>query len=317
MPQRPRLVIYADKADVGTYAAVASRFPVEFRIETEATAFAEAAREADWICMARKYERSTVLGARRCRWLHVGGTGIDRLYPLEELDPTLVISNTPGLNPEMMADYVLCVMLMLAWDFPRIVRNQTERRWERWGVQRVQGQTLALIGLGDIGRPVAHRAAAHGMRVIGVKRTPEPVPEVERVFGPDELHLVLGQADFVVLAIPLTLETRGLLGAREFAAMKPTGFLINVSRGPVVQESQLIQALKEHRIAGAALDVFDQEPLPQNSELWSLKNVIVTPHISATSMDYRARSAEIFGANLERYLSGRPLLHVIDRTKGY
>jgi phosphoglycerate dehydrogenase-like enzyme len=267
--------------------------------------------------MGRKYERSMVLAAKRCKWLHVGGTGIDRLYPLEELDPAIVISNTPGLNAELMADYVICTMLMLIWDFPRILRNQAERKWERWPVRRPEEQTLALIGVGDIGRPVGRRAAALGMRVIGVKRSPEPVPGVEKVYGPSQLHQALGEADVVVVAVPLTRETRGMFGPREFAAMKRTAFLINVSRGRVIQESELIKALKEGCIAGAALDVFEKEPLPPESELWSLRNVIVTPHTSCWSTDFRARGAEFFAANLERYLQGKPLLHVIDREKGY
>jgi D-2-hydroxyacid dehydrogenase (NADP+) len=175
----------------------------------------------------------------------------------------------------------------------------------------------ALIGLGNIGRAVARKATAMGMRVIGVKRSPDSVPGVECVVGPDQLHEILGEADFVVLAMPLTGETWGMIGPREFLTMKETAYLINICRGAVIQEHALIEALKKRRIAGAALDVFENEPLPGDSELWGLENVIISPHISSWSRGYRARAAEVFCTNLERYLSHQPLLHVIDRSREY
>lgn len=318
MKERLKLVIYVEDVGVDAYEAIPSRFSqVDTRIETTDKEFAMAARDADIICMARKYSRSMVLGARRVKWLHVGGTGIDRLRPLSDLDPELIITNTPGLNAEMMADYVICVILMLTWDFPRLVRNQLERLWERWPVDRVKGKVLALIGVGNIGRFVASRATALGIRVIGVKHSPGPVPGVEQVVGLDQLHQILRVADFVVLAVPLTSETWGMIGPRELEAMKKSAYLINVCRGRVVQEHALITALQRGHIAGAALDVFENEPLPVDSELWKLKNVIISPHISSWSKDYRMRAAEIFCANLEKYLAGEPLLHVIDRSKEY
>jgi phosphoglycerate dehydrogenase-like enzyme len=318
MEGRPKLVVYAEGLEMDAYKAISSRFPqVDTRVETKAKEFVEAACEADIICMARKYERGTVLGAQRLRWLHVGGTGIDRLHPLSDLDPKLIITHTPGLNAQMMADYVICVILMLTWDFPRLMRNQLERKWEDWTVDRVEGKVLALIGVGNVGRSVAHRATALGMRVIGIKRLPEPVQHVERVAGLDQLHQTLSEADFVVLAVPLTKETQGMIGPRQLEAMKKSAYLINVCRGSVVQERALIAALQKGRIAGAALDVFENEPLPPDSELWGLKNVIISPHISSWSKDYRMRAAEVFCVNLERYLSGKALLHVIDRSRGY
>jgi phosphoglycerate dehydrogenase-like enzyme len=318
MKERLKLAIYAEDVGVDAYGVIPSRFSqIDVRIETTAEKFAKVALDADIICMARKYSRSMVLEARRLKWLHVGGTGIDRLRPLSDLDPELIITNTPGLNAEMMADYVMCVILMLTWDFPRLVRNQLERLWERWPVDRVQGKVLALIGVGTIGRSVASRATALGIRVIGVKRSPGPVPGVEQVVGLDQLHQILRVADFVVLAVPLTSETWGMIGPRELEAMKKSAYLINVCRGRVVQEHALITALQRGHIAGAALDVFENEPLPVDSELWKLKNVVISPHISSWSKDYRMRAGEIFCANLEKYLAGKPLLHIIDRSKEY
>lgn len=318
MEGRLKLVVYVRDVEIDAYGMIPSQFPqVDTRIEKTAEEFVEAARDADIICMARKYERSMVLGAHHLKWLHVGGTGIDRLHPLSDLDPKLIITNTPGLNAEMMADYVICVILMLTWDFPRLMRNQLERKWERWAVDKLEGKVLALIGVGNIGRAVARRATALGMRVVGIKRSLEPVPGVERVVGLDQLHQILGEADLTVLAVPLTRETQGMIGPRELDAMKKSAYLINVCRGGVVQERALIAALQEERIAGAALDVFENEPLPPDSELWGLKSVIISPHVSSWSKDYRTRAAEIFCVNLERYLSGKPLLHVVDRSRGY
>jgi phosphoglycerate dehydrogenase-like enzyme len=318
MEGRPKLVVYAEDVEMDVHETISSRFPqIDTRVEKKAEEFVEAAREADIICMARKYERSMVLSAQRLKWLHVGGTGIDRLRPLSDLDPKLIITHTPGLNAQMMADYVICVILMLIWDFPRLMRNQLERKWEDWLVDRVESKVLALIGVGNVGRSVAHRATTLGMRVIGIKRSPEPVPHVEQVAGLDQLHQTLSEADFVVLAVPLTKETRGMIGPRQLEAMKKSAYLINICRGSVVQERALIAALQKGRIAGAALDVFENEPLPPDSELWELKNVIISPHISSWSKDYRMRAAEVFCVNLERYLSGKALLHVIDRSRGY
>jgi phosphoglycerate dehydrogenase-like enzyme len=226
MEERPKLAIYTDEVGAQAFAFIPSRFPqVEVRITKTAEGFVEAAQDAEIVCVARGYTRSMVLGARRLKWLHVGGTGIDRLRPLRDLDPEIIITHSPGLNAEMMADYVICVILMLVWDFPRLIRNQVERRWERWSVERLEDKTLALIGLGNIGRAVARRAMAMGMRVIGVKRSPDSVPGVEHVLGPDQLHEVLCEADFVVLAVPLTGETWGMIGSREFHAMKETAYL--------------------------------------------------------------------------------------------
>jgi phosphoglycerate dehydrogenase-like enzyme len=316
MEEQPKLAIYTD--NVEAQAFISDRFPqVKVRITDRAEEFIEVARDAEIIFLSRKYERSTVLALRHLKWLHLGGTGIDRLRPLSDLDSEIIITHTPGLNAEMIADYVICVTLMLTWDFPRLIRNQLERRWERWLVDRAEDKTLALIGLGNIGRAVARKATAMGMRVIGVKRSPDSVPGVEYVVGPDQLHEILGEADFVVLAVPLTGETWGMIGPREFLTMKETACLINICRGAVVQEQALIEALKKRRIAGAALDVFENEPLPGDSELWGLENVIISPHISSWSRGYRARAAEVFCANLQRYLSHQPLLYVIDRSREY
>ena len=316
MEKRIRLAVYTD--DVEAFSRLAPQYPqVEFRVEDTSEGFMEAARDAEIVYMARRYTREMVFCARQAKWLHVRSAGIDRLLPLTDFDPAMVITHTPGISAGVMADYVICAMLMLTWDIPRILQNQRERRWERWPLERVEGKTVAIIGLGNVGRALVGRARAMGMRVVGVRRSPASEPGVDRVVGPGQLIEVLGEADYVVLAVALTRETRGMIGPSELAAMKRTAYLINVSRGAVVREQALIEALNKGDIAGAALDVMEQEPLPAESPLWGLKNVILSPHISGWSKDHGERSRQVFLANLERYLTGQPLLHVVDRSQEY
>ncbi|HBY99277.1 MAG TPA: D-2-hydroxyacid dehydrogenase [Chloroflexi bacterium] len=316
MTSRVTAAVYTDT--VTTLSILPDRFPqVDFTITDQAETFAAAARDAEILYIGRKYDRALLASARRLKWLHLGGTGINPLLPLSDFAPETILTHSPGLNAAMIADHILCAIAMLVWDFPHILRNQMQRRWERWGVERLEGKTLLLVGLGSIGRAVAHRAGAAGMRVVGVKRVPGPLAGVERVVGPDQLHGVLPEADFVVLAVPLTPETNKLIAAAALQRMKATAYLVNVSRGAVVDEAALVAALHAGQIAGAALDVFEQEPLPPESELWGFENVIITPHIASWSSDYRARALELFCQNLECYLAGRPMAHLIDRQRAY
>jgi phosphoglycerate dehydrogenase-like enzyme len=180
---------------------------------------------------------------------------------------------------------------------------------------RLRGQTLCVVGLGDIGRTVVRAARAFDMRVVGVSRAGRPVPGAHAVHRTAALRRVLATADFAVLTVPLTPDTRGLVGAAELAAMKPGAWLINVARGPIVDEAALIAALRARRIGGAVLDVFDEEPLPPEHPLWALDNAVVTPHISGPSTPDEI--APIFADNLRRYLAGRPLRFQVDARRGY
>jgi phosphoglycerate dehydrogenase-like enzyme len=180
---------------------------------------------------------------------------------------------------------------------------------------RLRGSTMLVVGLGDIGRTIARAARAVGMRVLGVSRRARPVPGVERVYRPRDLRRTLSAADWVVLTVPLTPATRGLLGAPELAAMKPSAWLLNIARGAIVDEAALLDALQRRTIAGAVLDVFSTEPLPPPHPVWDLDNVIVTPHISGPSTPEEI--APVFADNLARYLAGRPLRHVVDRRRAY
>lgn len=318
MTVKHQLLMWADEPDVEMYRAIMSRHPdVQTHIETLPDGFVREAQTAEIIFVARGFDGCWLATAPRLQWLHIGGTGIDRLHPLSSLPPDLIVTNTPGLNAPMMADYVVCTLLMLTWNFPQLLRNQMAARWEHWGTERVAGKVLTIVGMGNVGREVARRGHALGMRIWGIRRSPGPMLDVERMGGMDQIIPFFRESDYAVLAVPLTTDTRGLIGHRELEATKRSAFLINVSRGSIIQQSALIAALKAGNLAGAALDVFEVEPLPPGSELWTLPNVIITPHVSSWSPDYRARAAEMFDANLRRYISGKPLLNVIDRAKGY
>ncbi len=263
--------------------------------------------------------REAVQHAPRLRWIHSTAAGVDQLLYPEVLDREIMVTTSSGIHHSLV-EHVLAVLLALTRRLHIAMRNQIQHRWER--SQRIMGdeiagQTLGILGLGAIGTELATKAHALGMRVIGTKRTPAQIPGVERVLPPAGLAEVLRAADAVVIVLPLTQATRGLIGERELRAMKSTAVLINVGRGPIVQEPALAQALREQWIAGAALDVFEVEPLPADSPFYAMENVIVTPHVSGTSPYYMDRAVPVFSENLASYLQGRPLRNLVDKGRGY
>jgi phosphoglycerate dehydrogenase-like enzyme len=216
-------------------------------------------------------------------------------------------------------------MLVLARNFHEAVRLQARGEWNRFaviahqgGLRELHGSNLAILGAGPIGANLARMAAALGMHVRVMRRdASHPVPDAEAVVPPAQLHALLGWADFVVLAVPLTEETRGMIGAAELRAMRSSAYLINVARGEVVDEAELVRCLRSGAIAGAALDVFNQEPLPPDHPLWSLGNALLTPHISGYTATYFDRMLALFEDNLGRFLAGQPLRNVVDKRLGY
>ncbi len=258
---------------------------------------------------------SLYAGAARLRWLQAMGAGVEwALVP--ELPERVTVTRAPGVFGPWMAEYVLGWCLWVAQRAERYREAQRQRRWlAELLPARLEGTTMAIVGLGDIGRAIARAARALGMRVVGVTRSGRPVPEAHRVDRVTALTRALEEADWVVVVLPLTAETRGVIGARQLAAMRRSAWLINVGRGPVVDEAALVAALRERRIAGAVLDVFANEPLPPQHPLWGLDNAVITPHISGPSTPEEI--APIFDDNLRRFLAGRHLRHVVDRTRGY
>jgi phosphoglycerate dehydrogenase-like enzyme len=265
---------------------------------------------------------SLLAAAPRLRWFQAWGAGVEWVlqYPAA-IERDFVLTNTSGIHPIQMAEHVLALMLAFARRLPDAMHAQAGRTWrhmENAEVFELAGKTMLLVGVGAIGRRTAQAAAALGVRVLGIRRVPSGrLPGIERLAGIESLQDLLPEADFVVLLTPLTPETRHLIGERELRLMKRDAYLVNVSRGGVVDEAALVRALREGWIAGAGLDVFEHEPLPADSPLWDLRNVVITGHYGGASPAYDDRAFEVFLDNLHRYRAGQPLRNVVDKRHGY
>jgi phosphoglycerate dehydrogenase-like enzyme len=310
---RPTVLVYHPEPEYARLVrAPRNRVVVHAAASPEEAAphLAEAEILFAWRFPPRLYARMPKL-----RWLQAAGAGVDwALVP--ELPPHTVVTRAPGVFGPWMAEYVAA---WCGWVSQRVETYRQAQRRHRWIgdviPDRLLGKTLVVVGLGDIGRAIARAGRALGLRVLGVSRSGRPARGVERVYRASALRQALGQGDFVVVVVPLSPETRDLIGAAALAAMKPTAWLINVARGEVVDEGALLAVLRERRIAGAVLDVFTHEPLPARHPFWDLDNVVVTPHIAGPSTP--AEITPVFNDNLARWLAGRPLRHVVDRRRGY
>ncbi len=259
--------------------------------------------------------------AKRLKWVHFAMAGVDdALHPALVESPVLVTSSV-GVHAAPAAEHAFAMILAFARGLVPAFANQFQRRWARrgvvYGIQELQGLTLGVVGLGRIGRAVASLGKAFGMHVVGVKRHGGAVDDVEEVFTPDGLAKVLSRADYLVLCVPLTAETRGLIGVDEFRLMKESAYLINVGRGPLVREDTLLEALRRRWIAGAGLDVFETEPLPPDHPLYNLDNVIISPHVAGVTPYYWERMAKLFVENFNRFLAGEELEKKVDKERGY
>jgi len=264
--------------------------------------------------------RGVLTLAPHVRWIATPATGIDHLRGTGVLEASIPVTTVGGLFGPIIAEHVFAVMLAFAKRLPHFAAQQRTRTWQMSRVAALESRTVGLVGVGAIGSAVAVRAKAFGMRTIGVGRSDprgRSVAGVDRLVGRDGLGALLAESDWVVVAAADTPETRGMIGAAELAAMKPGAVLVNVARGSLVDEAALVNALRTGRIGGAALDVFASEPLPAESQLWELPNVLVTPHIATNVPEYLARAVERFAANVRRFLAGEPLLDQIDRRRGY
>jgi len=256
--------------------------------------------------------------APRLRWLQSTSAGIGQMVKRVGLDQTKITFTTAsGVHARPLADFCLMAMLMFAKNYVWMDRDKKAKRWERYCGEELTGKTLAIVGVGRVGQEVARHGKRMDMRVTGMRRSSAPVPDIDKLFDRAELHAMLREADFLVLAAPHTSETEGIIGEAELAVMKPTAVLINIGRGALVDEDALVRALQQKRLAGAALDVLREEPPPQDSPLWDMPNVIISPHSASTVTQENARITEIFCDNLRRYLSGQPLRNVLDKQKLY
>ena len=252
------------------------------------------------------------------RWMHTPSAGVDHLLIPQVLERDITVTNSAGVHAIPIAEFVLALLLARVKQLHGYHAAQAAARWDReLEAEELYERTLLILGIGGIGQAIAERAAAFGMRVWGSRRTPRPMPGVERVVGMDGWRELLPAADYIVVATPLTPETQGMLDAAAFAAMRPTAFVVNIARGAIIDEAAMLAALRAGQIAGAALDTFEQEPLPADSPLWALPNVTITPHATAGSPRMRERQIELFSENLRRFRNGEPLLNVVDKAVGY
>ena len=269
-----------------------------------------------------------VPSAKRLRWMHTPLSGVDRVLNPELLKTSIRVTSSRGVNSVAVAEHTFGMVLALTRGIAQAARAQADRRWiqgDLYGrtpaLSELHGKVMGLYGFGEIGRELAVRAHAFGMKVWAVSRSAtsrtKPPHGVDRLLPAKRAEAMVRASDVLVLALPLTEATRGVAGERLLHAMKPTAILVNIGRGALVQEPALSRAMREGWIAGAALDVFVHEPLPGESPLWKLPNVLMTPHVAGTHPDYMARSAGIFLDNLKRYGAGKPLLNEVDLRAGY
>lgn len=271
-----------------------------------------------------------VRAAKKLRWIHSPAAAVHQLMTPEIVNSDIVLTNASSVHGAVVAEHVIAVLFALAKRLTSVVKYQQQHLWsqqELWNEsprpREVSGATLGIIGLGSIGSETARRALALGMKVVAVREHPErPLPkQLESgdvaVFGPDGIITMLAQADYVVLAAPLRNNTTALMNAERLGAMKSDAYLINVARGPLVDDHALLQALEQRAIAGAALDVFEHEPLPPDSPYWDMPNVLITPHSAALTDKLWERHFALLTQNLRRFLSGQPLLSVVDKQRGY
>jgi phosphoglycerate dehydrogenase-like enzyme len=258
---------------------------------------------------------------RNLRWVHLRSAGLDKALFPELSDSSVPLTNGSGVFSAALGEFVVGAILYFAKDFRRMVRNQMAGVWEAFDVTPVSGQTVGIIGYGDIGRATAARVRPMGMIILALKRHASQLATadslVEETYGPEQRVEMLSRCDYVVVATPLTWETRGMIGNPEFTAMKPTAVVINVGRGPVIDEKALINALSSHRIKGAALDVFDEEPLPHGHPFYKLENVLLSPHCADHTPDWLENAMRFFIEQFERYRTDEPLLNVVDKRLGY
>lgn len=313
---RQRLVVVSSDVDEARLGEVAEAMPnARVKRAGSLTELAALASEAEVI--GGQVSVDLLAKAVRLRWVHSWAAGPDaQLYP-EFVDHRALLTSSAGNGAIPLAEHAMMLMMLLNRDARRWFEAQRERRWARNTHGELNGQTLGIIGAGHSGTDLALKAKAFHMRVIGLRRRSLPAENFDEFYPQDRLHDFLGQCDHVVITAPLTDDTRGLIDAEAIAAIKQSAFIICFSRGGIIDDNALIVALRERRIAGAGLDAHGVEPLPPDSEFWTLPNTIVTPHNGATTAGTRERGFQIFLENLRRYSADQHMINLVDKQAGY
>lgn len=294
----------------------------KIEISLDPAKFAENLSEAE-VVAAYHFSAEHLAQCRKLRWLHLGAAGIEKSLSPELVRSQIIVTNARGIQGDRMAEFAVGAIFFLANRFDLAVRGRLEKKWLQKEIIKnrfsLTGKTVGIMGMGAIGMEIAKWCSLLGMRVVGLRRDEKlPKPEiVSEIFVTNQIVEFLQPLDFVVLALPLTVETKNLLNAESLRFIKPTAYLINIGRGELVDETVLLAMLRERKIAGAVLDVFQTEPLPEDHPFWQMDNVLITPHISGNFEKYVERMSEQFAENLSRYLHGEALLNVVDKQRGY
>jgi len=258
--------------------------------------------------------------APKLKWLQLLSAGVDRFRETEIWQSKVIITGVSGIHAGPIGEFVLGFMLMLAKNMPLCFQMKQKHELQRYTPSLLRDKTVGIVGLGHIGSEVARLAKSFGMKVIATRRSAKQVGKAKNVdllLPQTQMKEMLGKSDYLVLSVPLTPETRHIISEAELKSMKPSAYIINIGRGDLIDEEALIRALDEKKVAGAGLDVTAIEPLPKDSRLWDIDNVILSPHVSGGMEEYMSRATELFCDNIRRYLDGKKLHNVIDRKKGY
>jgi phosphoglycerate dehydrogenase-like enzyme len=319
----PTLLVIADPS--APFLKALSHLPERLRVvvSDDPARLSQAAPDADAILYASSKAgvlKGVLAQAPQARWIHSLWTGVEGILTPEMLAHPAQLTNGRGVFRWPLADWVTAVMLHFSFDLGRVIRQQQAGVWEPFLASMLEGKTLGIVGYGSIGSAAASRAKGFGMKIAALRRrhgqgTPDPL--VDAYYARPQLSELLAASDYLLLVTPLTPETRGMIGAAEIAAMKPSAVLINIGRGPVVEEAALIHALESGQIRGAALDVFTVEPLPAGHPFYRMTNVLVSPHTADRVEGFIGPAVDAFLENLERFLKGEPLENVVDKHAGY
>jgi phosphoglycerate dehydrogenase-like enzyme len=255
--------------------------------------------------------------AKNLQWIQSIASGVDAIVNLPSLRKDILLTSTRGIHRPQMSEMAILLMLSLSRNFPQIIRNQDKGIWERWPARLLYEKKVGILGIGAIGEEIARKCKAFGMTVLGIDIVQRKVDAVDYSYGPEDLLKVVQEVDYFIIVVPSTPQTHKMVGENVLSSMKPTAFLINIGRGEIVDENALIRALESGKIAGAALDVFSQEPLLRDHPFWKTKNLILTPHVGGTSTIYVDQVLSIFKENLRRFLRGerQTLINLVERAR--
>ena len=308
------------------YLKALERLPAGTRVIASAdpAVLAKAAPEADAILNGEfkdpKLLKSTFPLATRARWVHTLSAGVEHVLSPEIVASPMPLTNGRGVFRRPLAEWAVGAMLHFMYDFRRLVRQQEAGVWADFDIEELGDKVIGIVGYGEIGRAVAERAKPFGCKILALRRKPENSasdPLIDRAYAPAQIDEMLSACDFVVAAAPATPQTRGMIGAEQITALKQSAVVINIGRGPVIDEAALIAALESKKIRGAALDVFTVEPLPPGHAFYKMQNVLLSPHSADHTAGWRDRAVQFFLDNFERFAKGEPLENVVDKHAGY